>query len=68
MGNLFLDFIVPIFALGILAEIYGFIFLYILFGIDFILITIFGFPMLTLIARGVYNNVEFQRFNPDQGE
>ncbi len=67
-GTYFLIFIVPIITLGILAEIYGFIFLYILFGIDFILITIFGFPMLTLIARGVYNNVEFQRFKPDQGE
>ncbi|MHA1475944.1 MAG: hypothetical protein ACTSPA_02720 [Promethearchaeota archaeon] len=64
-GTYFLIFVVPIIVLGILAEVYGFIFLYILFGIVFILVTMLGFPMLSLIACGIYNNIEFQRFNPD---
>jgi len=67
-GTYFLIFVVPLIVLGILAEVYGFIFLYILFGIDFILVTMLGIPMLSLIACGIYNNVEFQRFNPDPEE
>ncbi len=67
-GTYFLIFIVPIITIGILAEVYGFIFLYVLFGIVFILIIMFGFPMLSLIAHGIYNNVEFQRFKPESKE
>jgi len=67
-GTYFLIFIVPLIVLGILAELYGLIFLYILFGIVFILVTIFGFPMLSLIACGIYNNVEFERFKSDSEE
>ena len=67
-GMYFLIFVVPLIILGILAEVYGLIFLYVLFGIVFILVTIFGFPMLSLIACGIYNNVEFERFKPDSEE
>ena len=67
-GTYFLIFIVPILTLGILAEVYGFIFLYVIFGIVFVLVTMFGFPMLSLIACGIYNNVEFQRFKLDSEE
>ena len=67
-GTYFLIFVVPLIVLGILAEVYGLIFLYVLFGIVFILVTIFGFPMLSLIACGIYNNVEFERFKPDSEE
>ena len=67
-GTYFLIFVVPLITLGILAEVFGFIFLYVIFGIAFILIMILGFPMLALISCGIYNNVEFQRFKLDPEE
>lgn len=67
-GTYFLVFIVPTLTLGILMEIFGIIFLYVMFGIAFIILIIIGFPMLALIALGIYNNVEFQRFKPDLEE
>ena len=63
-GFYFLIFIVPIILLGILVGVYEYTVLYVICGIIFILITLIGIPMLSLIACGIYNNVEFQRFKP----
>ncbi len=67
-GTFFMIFVIPLITLGFFAEHFINLYLAIAFGIDFIFVIFIGFPMLSLLARGIYNNVEFQRFKPDLEE
>lgn len=68
-GFFFLIFIVPPFTIIIiiitfLPSLLSTFFILVLLGLSVLFLVIIGFPMLSLIATGIYNNAEFTRFKP----
>lgn len=68
-GIFFLIFIIPPFTVNLIIIVFlpsllSTFFILVLLGLSVSFLVIISFPMLSLIATGLYNNVEFTRFKP----